>query len=92
MTKVISIEDVREHLEALIAEVQAHGTSVIIQNEDQPVAVLLSEEEYISLKRLEKETALQDLGALLDQIHARNTHFSEEEAARDVVRAHHERQ
>lgn len=91
MTKLISLEDVREHLEALIAEVQVHGTSVIIQNENQPVAVLLSEEEYISLKHLEKQTALQDLGALLDQVHARNAHFTEEEAARDVARACHER-
>lgn len=90
MTKFIPIEILRDHLEVLIADVQLHGTAVIIQRADQPVAVLLSEDEYAALKQLEKQTALQDLGRLLDQVHARNLHISEEEAARDTVQTYRE--
>ncbi|MBI4531815.1 MAG: type II toxin-antitoxin system Phd/YefM family antitoxin [Candidatus Latescibacteria bacterium] len=90
MTKIVSLETVRDHLEALITDIQTHGASVIIQQGNHPVAVLLSENEYTTLQHLKQQVALRDLGVLLDQIHAQNAHISEEEAAQDVLKAYHE--
>ena len=87
MTEEIDLKNVRENLDALIEAVQHQGTSVVIHNADQPVAVLLSEEEYTALKKLEKEAALQDLGALLDAVHGRNAQFDEDDARLDVIQA-----
>lgn len=90
MTKVVTLETVRDRFDTLLTDVQIHGNSVIIHQENRPVAVLLPEREYATLKQLEKQAALQDLGMLLDQIHARNAHISEEEVAQDVLKAYHE--
>lgn len=92
MVKTVSLEVAQKALRRLLEEVKSDKDQYVIQENDRPVAVLVSLMEYQAFLQMrshpsKKEIAYQDLIALLEEVHARNAQFTEEEVERDVWEA-----
>jgi len=55
ITKSVSIDEVRQHLNELLHEVATGGTSVLVEEDGQPIAGIVSVRELEMLSRLGSE-------------------------------------
>jgi PHD/YefM family antitoxin component YafN of YafNO toxin-antitoxin module len=93
MVKTIDLKRTKEvELIGLVRALQGQDNDhYVIQENGEPLAVLISQAEYERYREQDRLKAVEKLQKFLDDVHSKINHnFSEEEIERDVNEAIHE--
>ena len=85
MTQAISVNQARQQLDHLVAEVVTGHTRIVLENGGAPVAAIVSAADLDRLAELDRQR--EDHWRVFDEIHARNADKDPEEVERDVAEA-----
>lgn len=85
MTQTISMTDAQRDFGSLVKRVSKKETRVVVEDNGEPVAALVSPDDLDQLKRL--DSYREDPWRVIDEIHARNRDKDPEEVERDVAEA-----
>ena len=80
----MTINDVQSDVRPLVKRVSKQETRVVVEEDGQPVAALVSPDDLERLKRLDVR---EDAWRVVDQIRARNRDRDPEEVERDIAEA-----
>jgi len=84
MTQTMTMNDAQRDFGSLVKRVSKNETRVVVEDEGQPVAALVSPDDLERLKRLD---ARDDAWRVVDEIRARNRDKDPDEVERDVAEA-----
>ena len=82
VTQNMTVSDVQRDLRPLVKKVSKQETRVLVEEDGQPVAALVSPDDLERLKRLDVR---EDAWRVVDQIRARNRDKDPEEVERDIA-------
>lgn len=85
MTHVITMTDAQRDFGGLVKRVSKKETRVLLEDNGEPVAALVSPDDLDQLKRL--DSYREDPWRVIDEIHARNRDKDPDEVERDVAEA-----
>ena len=85
MTQTMTMIDAQRDFGSLVKRVSKKETRVVVEDEGQPVAALVSPDDLDQLRRL--DSYREDPWRVIDEIHARNRDKDPEEVERDVAEA-----
>lgn len=90
-TKIISATEAKNRLGSYLKAATEHGDAVVIENRNEPAAVLISYSEYQLLLEAQEELAEREFLSRFDRIMAeqaeRNRDLTPEEADEMAIRA-----
>src|SRR3954453_20006152 len=78
---IINVTEARDNLSEILGRVKFGEEIITIEKKGKPYAVIISPEQYAAFQK----DARQQVGALLQKIHARNPDVSEQELTKDVA-------
>lgn len=89
MVKTVSLEVASKEWGRLVGQIGARRDRYVVVQNHHPVAVILSPDEYQMFveSQREKEHAWRELFSVMDEVHAQNARFTEEEVHRDIEEA-----
>ncbi len=85
MTQTMTMTDAQRDFGSLVKRVSKKETRIVVEDEGEPVAALVSPDDLDQLKRL--DSYREDPWRVIDEIHARNLDKTAEEVERDVAEA-----
>jgi len=85
MTQTMTLTDSQRDFGSLVKRVSRKESRVVVEDNGQPVAALVSPDDLAQLKRL--DTYREDPWRVIDEIHVRNRDKDPEEVERDVAEA-----
>lgn len=85
MTQTMTTIDTQRDFGRLVKRVSKNQTRVVVEENGQPVAALVSPDDLDQLRRL--DSYREDPWRVIDEIHARNRDKDPEEVERDVAEA-----
>jgi prevent-host-death family protein len=83
MSSTINVTQVRDNLAEILGRVRFGAEIVTVEKKGKPYAVIMSPEQFEAYQKAAKGR----LFALVEKIHSRTTHYSEEEVLHDVTEA-----
>ena len=85
MTQTMTMTDAARDFGSLVRKVSKQEARILVEQNGQPVAALVSPEDLEQLRRI--DAYRRDPWSVIDEIHARNRDKDPEEVERDVAEA-----
>ncbi|HCR36257.1 hypothetical protein A2130_04975 [Candidatus Woesebacteria bacterium GWC2_33_12] len=82
-TQMVTVTDIQRNFKHILDNLVPKNPTVVLRD-SVAEAVIISFSEYKRLANLEKELLKNEMFAMMDEMHDKNKHFTDEEIDRDI--------